>query len=112
VSDSKGSYKVSEEGEILIANPKLTTEGFEKLRETFEIWINEVIKREGDLQYTVALMIAHNFYKLIITDIAEKVEMPNDIKKGFYAQSLLRLSQALLEPNESRKMEKKIKQRR
>lgn len=107
--EEKGYHlgSLEEAREEMLANPKVTVEGLEAMRQAFEKWINEVIDRDGDLKYTTALMVAHNFYKLVVQDIADKAKMTEEDSRGFYAQSLLRLSQALLEPEKSRELERK-----
>ena len=60
------------------------------------------------MSYTTGVMIAHNFYKRMLKDIVKNTEMSPDTTAIFYAQSLLRLSQSLMDPKLSKKMEKEM----
>ena len=103
--DGNGSgYTVSDERPI--ADEKLVVEAVDILKEAFNTWVDKTIEKKGDVDYTTGLMIAQNLYKMVLQDIAEKTKMAPEVASSFYAQGLLRLSQALLDPDTSKEYEK------
>jgi hypothetical protein len=69
-----------------VANRDLVSEGVERLRPVFESFIHEKQNAGRDFHFVDGLMIAHNFYKLILYHIADEMvdeskERPDDKEK-------------------------------
>ncbi len=58
------------------ADRQTVMEGVEVLREAFEKFISERQEQGGNLGHLDGFMIAHNFHKLVIFDLAEKLHLP------------------------------------
>ena len=67
------------------ANPALVFDLMDELRIAFEKFINTHGKPVG---YMDAFMAAHNFHKLIVTDIAIRAELPPEERACFYDMAL------------------------
>ncbi len=115
VADEEPQFKplaIESFDEIPMADEELVVKGVNAVMGEFRNWINRTMDDGGDPSYTTGLMIAHNVYKVIIMDIVNATNMTNEMQERFLKQSILRLSQALLEPKESHEMERKTKERR
>lgn len=80
------------------ANRQLVIEGVEAVRETFEKFISEKQDQGHDIGYLDGFMIAHNFHKLIIFDLAEKLELPKMGRDALMKIAIDTMTQAMNKP--------------
>ncbi len=92
-------------GEVPMADEWTVREGLERLRSEFLRWVNERALAENEVSFPSAHMTAHNFYKLIMFDLADKMGLNESERRSFYAIGLKRLTVAMLAPEESDRAE-------
>ena len=88
-----------------IANVDHVLDGVKRLIAEFEAFVNEQAEQGQEVSWPSGLMIAHNLFKRVVTDLAERQGLDEAGKAKFYAMTLRRLSQSLLSPEESRAAE-------
>lgn len=80
------------------ADRKTVIEGVEVLRATFEKFISEKQEQGHNFGHLDGFMIAHNFHKLIIFDLAEKLELPKEGRDLLMKIAIDTMTQAMNKP--------------
>lgn len=92
-----------------IADEPTVKEGLERLRVCFEVWINERADADQRVNFIDGMMVAHNFYKLVLSDLMDRQDVDEGGRAAFAAVMLKRLGQTLLSPEESAAAERKMR---
>ena len=72
--------------------------GYKVMMKAYQGWLNAKIKKGGDVKFASTMMIAHNFHKTLLLDIARRTQMNDDMKKLFFAEAIQQFANSLLEP--------------
>lgn len=80
------------------ADRQVVIEGVEVLREAFEKFLNDKQRQGHGVTSVNGFMIAHNFHKLIIFDLAEKMELPKEGQDLLMKVAIDTMTQAMNKP--------------
>lgn len=80
------------------ADRQVVIEGVEVLRQTFEKFLIDKQKQGHDVNSIDGFMIAHNFHKLVIYDLAEKLELQKIDRDFLMKVAIDTMTQAMNKP--------------